>query len=59
VHPASVKFHGRDKEFEDVISGRDDYIKNNDSFISQNECAAERIYGLEEDFMYCDVKCIS
>jgi hypothetical protein len=56
VHPASVKFHGRDTEFEDLISGRGDY--KNDWLNSRSECAFERIYGLEEDFMYCDVKCI-
>ncbi|XBI63669.1 hypothetical protein VPH35_044033 [Triticum aestivum] len=58
VHPALEKFHGKERElereFEEAISkGRYDRL------ISTNEYAVQHLCGVEEDFMYIDIRCIS
>ncbi|XBI26731.1 hypothetical protein VPH35_051364 [Triticum aestivum] len=58
VHPALEKFHGKERElereFEEAISkGRHDRL------ICTNEYAVQHLCGVEEDFMYIDIRCIS
>ncbi|KAF2912410.1 hypothetical protein DAI22_10g007700 [Oryza sativa Japonica Group] len=53
VHPALEKFHGGDKEFEEVIRGK--HSLTNSRIICLNEYAVQRLYAHDEDFMYVDV----
>lgn len=54
VHPASGNFHGREGVFEEAI------CKNrSDRIICKNEYAVQRVYAVDEDFMYLDMRCIS
>lgn len=58
MHPALEKFHGKERElereFEEAISkGRHDRL------IYTNEYAVQHLCGVEEDFMYIDIRCIS
>uniref|UniRef100_A0A0E0QVQ2 DUF3615 domain-containing protein n=1 Tax=Oryza rufipogon TaxID=4529 RepID=A0A0E0QVQ2_ORYRU len=53
VHPALEKFHGGDREFEEVIRGK--HSLTNSWIICLNEYAVQRLYAHNEDFMYVDV----
>uniref|UniRef100_A0A0E0B777 Uncharacterized protein n=1 Tax=Oryza glumipatula TaxID=40148 RepID=A0A0E0B777_9ORYZ len=53
VHPVLEKFHGGDKEFEEVIRGK--HSLTNSRIICLNEYAVQRLYAHDEDFMYVDV----
>ncbi|KAE8767474.1 hypothetical protein D1007_61161 [Hordeum vulgare] len=58
VHPALENFHGKERElereFEEAISkGRHDQL------ICKNESAVQHLWGVDEDFMYIDIRCIS
>uniref|UniRef100_A0A0E0IP44 DUF3615 domain-containing protein n=1 Tax=Oryza nivara TaxID=4536 RepID=A0A0E0IP44_ORYNI len=50
VHPALEKFHGGDREFEEVIRGK--HSLTNSWIICLNEYAVQRLYAHNEDFMY-------
>jgi hypothetical protein len=50
VHPASEKLHGGGSEFDVVICGK--RFLNNDMLICQNELAVQRMWAVDEDFMY-------
>uniref|UniRef100_A0A0D3HAL5 Uncharacterized protein n=1 Tax=Oryza barthii TaxID=65489 RepID=A0A0D3HAL5_9ORYZ len=50
VHPALEKFHGGDREFEEVI--REEHSFTNDEIISYTKYALHRLCGHDEDFMY-------
>uniref|UniRef100_A0A0E0M529 Uncharacterized protein n=1 Tax=Oryza punctata TaxID=4537 RepID=A0A0E0M529_ORYPU len=50
VHPALEKFHGGDREFEEVI--REEHSFTNDEIISHTKYALHRLCGHDEDFMY-------
>lgn len=54
MHPALEKFHGGDREFEEMIRGESSLT--NDVLICKNEDAVQHMCGVEEDFMYVDVK---
>uniref|UniRef100_A0A0D3HAM3 DUF3615 domain-containing protein n=1 Tax=Oryza barthii TaxID=65489 RepID=A0A0D3HAM3_9ORYZ len=49
VHPALEKFHGGDREFEEVIRGK--HSLTNSWIICLNEYAVQRLYAHNEDFM--------
>uniref|UniRef100_A0A0E0B778 EF-hand domain-containing protein n=1 Tax=Oryza glumipatula TaxID=40148 RepID=A0A0E0B778_9ORYZ len=53
VHPGFEKFHGGDKEFEEVIRNKHSHLTN-DRILCRNDYAVQRLVGHDEDFMYVD-----
>uniref|UniRef100_A0A0E0M534 Uncharacterized protein n=1 Tax=Oryza punctata TaxID=4537 RepID=A0A0E0M534_ORYPU len=53
VHPGFEKFHGGDKEIEDVIRNKHSHLTN-DRILCRNDYAVQRLVGHDEDFMYVD-----
>lgn len=53
MHPGFEKFHGGDKEFEEVIRNKHSHLTN-DRILCRNDYAVQRLVGHDEDFMYVD-----
>ncbi|KAL6870914.1 hypothetical protein ACP4OV_014762 [Aristida adscensionis] len=53
VHPAFERFHGRGREFEEMIRG--EHSLRHEWFVSQSNYYVQRMCAVEEDFLYVDV----